>query len=460
MPSPRGRYFVRTYGCQMNFHDSERIAGLLEEQGFVRADSEAAADLVVFNTCCVRENADQRLYGSLASLKPYKNRNPRMRIAVGGCLAQKDGSSLLQRAPHLDIVFGTYNVSRLPQLLEARERDGSPVCEIFDAPPDPRDVSLPFDLPSRREKSHSAWVTISVGCDNSCTFCIVPKVRGPERSRHPAEIVAEVEALAKDGVVEVTLLGQNVNSYGRDLRLDGRKPIFAKLLRDLNRVEGIKRIRFTSPHPKDLGADTIAAMAECEKVMPQLHLPLQSGSDRILSAMHRGYTAERYLQKLEAARAAVDDLAVTTDIIVGFPGETEDDFEATLQVVREARYDGAYMFVYSPRPGTAAAEMDYDIPKEVLRERFDRLVATVEELSFQAHRARIGKVEEVLVEGPAQRGEGRLQGKTRQGKTAVFDVGAGEGRGEFALRAGMLVDVEVTDAGPHHLDGTLASFRG
>ncbi len=460
MPSPRGRYFVRTYGCQMNFHDSERIAGLLEEQGFVRADSEAAADLVVFNTCCVRENADQRLYGSLASLKPYKSRNPRMRIAVGGCLAQKDGASLLERAPHLDIVFGTYNVSRLPQLLEARERDASPVCEVFEAPPDPRVVSLAFDLPSRRERSHSAWVTISVGCDNSCTFCIVPKVRGPERSRHPADIVAEVEALARDGVVEITLLGQNVNSYGRDLRLDGRKPIFAKLLRDLNRIEGIQRIRFTSPHPKDLGPDTIAAMAECEKVMPQLHLPLQSGSDRILSAMHRGYTAERYLEKLEAARAAVDDLAVTTDIIVGFPGETEDDFEATLQVVKEARYDGAYMFVYSPRPGTAAAEMDYDIPQEVLRERFDRLVATVEELSLQAHRARIGKVEEVLVEGPAQRGEGKLQGKTRQGKTAVFAVGKGEGLGGSAPRAGMLVDVEVIDAGPHHLEGTLATVRG
>jgi tRNA-2-methylthio-N6-dimethylallyladenosine synthase len=454
--SPRGLYFVKTYGCQMNLHDSERIAGLLEEAGYLPAPKEQEADLVVFNTCCIRENADNKLYGSVATLKPSKAANPKMRIAVGGCLAQKDGATIIERSPHLDVVFGTHNVSRLVHLLDRREREGAPVCEILDGPSEDTDRVETYSLPARRERSYSAWVTISVGCDNTCTFCIVPKVRGPERSRHPSEIVAEVEALADAGVVEVTLLGQNVNSYGRDLRLNGHKPLFADLLRRIDAIDGVRRIRFTSPHPKDLRPETIEAMAECPKVMPHLHLPLQSGSDRILRAMHRGYTAERYLEKLEKARSAIYDLAVTTDIIVGFPGETEDDFEDTLEVVRKARYDGAYMFIYSPRPGTAAAELDYDIDAETLQERFQRLVALVEELSHDSHRRRIGLQEEILVEGPARKGRGRLFGRTPQNKVANFDPPTSGAHPE--LKPGTFVRAKIVDAGPHHLDASLVEI--
>lgn len=457
VPAPRGRYFIKTYGCQMNFHDSERIAGLLEEAGFQGAADVSEADLVVFNTCCIRENADNRLYGSVAALKPLKSSRPGMRIAVGGCLAQKDGASLLEKSPHLDVVFGTHNISRVVDLLEMREQIGAAVCEVIDVVDQQRDFPGSFSLPARRERSYSAWVTISVGCDNSCTFCIVPKVRGPERSRRPAEVVSEVAFLAAQGVVEVTLLGQNVNSYGRDLGLRGRKPLFADLLRQVDKVDGIRRIRFTSPHPKDLRQETIDAMAECSHVMPHLHLPLQSGSDRILKAMHRGYTAERYLKRLDAARSAVADLAVTTDIIVGFPGETEDDFQATLDVVREARYDGAYMFIYSPRPGTPAAELDYDIPHDILQERFERLVATVEALSLESHRSRIGLVEEILVEGPARRGDGKLSGRTPQNKVANFEVDsslAGE------IQPGSFVKARITGAGAHHLEATLVEVCG
>lgn len=453
---PRGRYFIKTYGCQMNFHDSERIAGLLEEAGYRRAGEESQADLVVFNTCCIRENADKRLYGSVASLKPYKMSNPNMRIAVGGCLAQKDGATLLERSPHLDVVFGTHNISRLVDLLNLREDTGAAVWEVYDAPPEDGGVQAWHAVPAKRERSHSAWVTISVGCDNTCTFCIVPKVRGPERSRRPSEIVSEVAALAEAGVVEVTLLGQNVNSYGRDLGIDGRKPLFADLLRRLDAIDGIRRVRFTSPHPKDLRPETIEAMAECPSVMPHLHLPLQSGSDRILKAMHRGYTADRYLQRLASARSAIHDLAVTTDIIVGFPGETEADFEATLDVVAEAGYDGAYTFVYSPRPGTAAASLDYDIPAETLRERFRRLVEAVEAVSLKAHRARIGLEEEVLVEGPARKGGGKLFGRTPQNKVANFDPDPAIDASGFA--PGTFVRAKVTGAGAHHLEARVSAI--
>ncbi|MER3521383.1 MAG: tRNA (N6-isopentenyl adenosine(37)-C2)-methylthiotransferase MiaB, partial [Acidimicrobiia bacterium] len=308
-----------------------------------------------------------------------------------------------------------------------------------------------YRLPARRESSYSAWVAISVGCDNTCTFCIVPKVRGPERSRHPDDVVAEVKQLAAEGVVEVTLLGQNVNSYGRDLGLDGRKPLFARLLREIDAVDGIRRVRFTSPHPKDLRPETIDAMADCPSVMPQLHLPLQSGSDRILKAMHRGYTSERYLEKLRAARAAIDDLAVTTDIIVGFPGETDADFEQTLQVVEEARFDGAYMFIYSPRPGTPAAELPYDITAETLKARFEALVDTVERLGLESNLRRIGRTEEVLVEGPARRGNGQMCGRTPQNKIVNFAV---DDRARVSrVRPGTFVQVRIVDAGPHHLEG-------
>src|SRR5689334_19477338 len=334
----------------MNEHDSERIAGLLVEQGMEPTDDLDAADVVVLNTCCIRENADNKLYGHLGRLKQLKADKPGLQIAVGGCLAQKDRELVRAKAPHVDVVFGTHNLAHAPALLARARREG-PVVEILE-----EHEAYPSALPARRESPHSAWVTIQIGCDNSCAFCIVPQVRGREVSRRLGDIVAEVEALAADGVREITVLGQNVNSYGRDLGAGQYAPRFADLLEALDAVDGIERIRFTSPHPKDLRPETIAAMAECGAVCEHLHLPLQSGSDRTLARMHRGYTADRYLRRLGDARAAIPDLAVTTDIIVGFPGETEDDFARTPEVVDEAGYDAAYTFGFSHRPGPPAAE--------------------------------------------------------------------------------------------------------
>src|SRR5436190_2841148 len=345
------RFYVRTYGCQMNEHDSERIAGLLAAEGMEPTTELAEADVVVLNTCCIRENADNKLYGHLGELKALKADRPDLQIAVGGCLAQKDRELVREKAPHVDVVFGTHNLSHAPALLDRAKLDG-PIVEILE-----EHEAYPSALPARREVDHAAWITIQIGCDNTCAFCIVPAVRGKEVSRRMGDIVHEVEELARDGVVEITLLGQNVNSYGRDLGAGQYRPQFADLLRTLDQVDGIERIRFTSPHPKDLRPETIAAMAECAAVCEHLHLPLQSGSDRTLSRMHRGYTARRYRERLRAARAAIADLAVTTDIIVGFPGETEDDFERTLAVADAAEYDAAYTFIFSPRPGTEAASM-------------------------------------------------------------------------------------------------------
>src|SRR6266511_4610962 len=338
----------------MNEHDSERIAGLLAADGMEHTDDIEDADVVVFNTCCVRENADNKLYGHLGRLKALKEQRPELQIAVGGCLAQKDRDLIVERAGHVDVVFGTHNLSHAPALLERARLEG-PIVEILE-----EHAAYPWALPARRDTRHSAWVTIQIGCDNSCTFCIVPVVRGKEVSRRLGDVVREVEELAADGVSEITLLGQNVNSYGRDLGAGQYRPQFADLLRAVDAVDGIRRIRFTSPHPKDLRPETIAAMAECAAVCEHLHLPLQAGSDRTLARMHRGYTAQRYLDRLGAARDAIPDLAVTTDIIVGFPGETDDDFERTLEVVDAARYDAAYTFVFSPRPGTPAAAMTDD----------------------------------------------------------------------------------------------------
>ncbi|MHB8438938.1 MAG: tRNA (N6-isopentenyl adenosine(37)-C2)-methylthiotransferase MiaB [Acidimicrobiales bacterium] len=438
-------FHIRTFGCQMNEHDSQRLAGMLAAEGMVPSDDVEAADLVVFNTCCIRENADNRLYGELGRLKEVLGRRPDMQVAVGGCLAQKDGDLVRTRAPHVDVVFGTHNLERAPVLLRRAARTG-PVVEILDEPgivEDPMDSALGALRPSPTR----AWVTIQVGCDNSCAFCIVPQVRGPEVSRPFDDLVDEVRALAADGVHEVTLLGQNVNSYGRDLTK--RRPLFAQLLRAVGAVEGIRRVRFTSPHPKDLRPETIAAMAQVPAVCEHLHLPLQSGSDRILAAMRRGYRAERYLERLAAARRAVEDLAVTTDIIVGFPGETEADFEDTLAVAAEAGYDSAYTFVFSPRPGTRAAAMEEQyVDQAVISKRFERLHAVVERSALARHRARIGRIEEVTVEGPSKRDPEVLTGRTRQNKLVHFSP-----RGELAQ--GALATVEVTGAAPHHLMGTL-----
>jgi tRNA-2-methylthio-N6-dimethylallyladenosine synthase len=438
---------VRTFGCQMNEHDSERIAGLLVGQGLTPTDDVDEADVVVLNTCCIRENADNRLYGHLGHLKALKAERPALQIAVGGCLAQKDRGLIRERAEHVDVVFGTHNLGRAAALLERARVDG-PVVEITE-----EHEASPSALPAHRESAHSAWVTIQIGCDNSCTFCIVPLVRGTEVSRRTGDIVREVEELAADGVREVTLLGQNVNSYGRDLGAGQYRPRFADLLRAVDGVDGIRRIRYTSPHPKDLRPETIAAMADCPSVCEHLHLPLQSGSDRILARMHRGYTAERYLARLDATRAAIPDLAVTTDLIVGFPGETDADFEATLEVVDAAAYDAAYTFVFSPRPGTPAADMTDDfVAPEVTRERMQHLTEVVERHALAHHEARLGAVEEVLVEGPSKRDARRVSGRTRHFKLTHFEPADGEPEGGVP---GALVLVRITAAAPHWLAGEL-----
>ena len=427
-------YFLTTYGCQMNEHDSERMAGMLEAEGYAKAAAPDQADVVVFNTCCIREKADTRLYGTLGHMKAIKDTRPGMRIVVGGCLAQKDKDLIQRKAPYVDVVLGTHNLASLPRLL--RQADESPAFEILE-----QTEVFPSALPARRSSPWHAWVSISIGCNNSCTFCIVPAVRGVEVSRRLGDIVSEVERLTSDGVIEVTLLGQNVNSYGRDL--DGT-PMFSRLLRALDEIEALQRVRFTSPHPKDFRSDTVAAMAECRSVCEHIHLPVQSGSSRVLKAMKRAYTRESYLQKVRDVRAAIPGVAVTTDIIVGFPGETEADFQDTLDLVEEARYDAAYMFQYSPRPMTEAADLPNQISKEVVQERFDRLVALQERLSFESNLADVGRTHEVLVEGMSKKDPSRLTGRTRTNKLVHF---ADDGAREGSLRT-----VRISAAHPHHLD--------
>ena len=449
------RYVVRTYGCQMNEHDSERIAGLFEADGMVQVDDEADADVVVLNTCCIRENADNKLYGNLGHLKAWKEREDGRQIVIAGCLAQKDRDIVRQRAPWADVVLGTHNVHRAGELLHHATEHG-PITEILDEAVIDDHALFPSALPARRETSYNAWVTIQIGCDNSCAFCIVPSVRGAEISRPFADVVAEVEQLVAQGVSEVTLLGQNVNSYGRDIQLTARRegdadvslrPLFAELLTAVGAVEGIRRVRFTSPHPKDMRPETFAAMAGTASICEHLHYPLQSGSDRLLAVMHRGYTGSRYLERLATARSVIPDLAISTDIIVGFPGETDDDFERTLEVAAAAEYDYAYTFLFSPREGTEAATMtELFVEPAVAAERFERLRVVVERSALLKHRYRIGRVEEVLVEGPSRKDPAVLTGRTRQNKLVHF-------RPPFPVRTGAYATVEVTDAAPHHLVG-------
>ncbi len=435
MAAPKGSYFIRTFGCQMNEHDSERMAGMLESEGYVPAEGPQDASVVLFNTCCIRENADTRLYGNLGHTKAIKDARPDLRIVVAGCLAQKDRESIQERAPYVDVVLGTHNLASLPRLLE--ESLEGPSFEILE-----QTEVYPSALPARRSSPWHAWVSISIGCNNNCTFCIVPAVRGREASRRPGDIVHEVERLVEDGVVEVTLLGQNVNSYGRDL--DGR-PLFASLLRSLDRVRGLERIRFTSPHPKDFKADTVAAMAECPSVCEHIHLPVQSGSDRVLKLMKRAYSRTRYLEKLDMVRAAIPEVAVTTDIIVGFPGETEADFEDTLDLVARARYDAAYTFQYSARPMTAAAELPEQLPKEVIQSRYERLDALQKQISIECNERTVGRVEQVLVEGTSKKDASRLTGRTRGNKLVHFEAEGAE--------VGSLLSVKITSAFAHHLQG-------
>ncbi len=449
------RYMLRTYGCQMNEHDSERIAGLLESDGYEMTESAEQADVIVLNTCCIRENADNKLYGALGNLKALKESNPDLQIMVGGCLAQKDRDLIQQRAGHVDVVFGTHNVHRALELL-ARSGTEGPVIEIWEEAMQGEEAAFPSALPARRETDYAAWLTIQIGCDNSCAFCIVPSVRGVEISREMDDIVAEATSAVADGVTEITLLGQNVNSYGRDLALAARRagddvrvrPMFGELLWRVGQVPGLRRLRFTSPHPKDMTSDVFRAMAEVDSVVPHLHFPLQSGSDRILSAMHRGYTAERYLAKLAEARSTVDDLAVSTDIIVGFPGETEDDFAATLELAARAEFDSAYTFVFSPRPGTEAAEMtDRFCDPEEVQDRYARLRTVIERSALARYRARVGRMEEVVVEGPSKRDPSVLTGRTVHNKLVHFAADR--------LKPGTYVTTRITDAAHQYLLGEL-----
>jgi tRNA-2-methylthio-N6-dimethylallyladenosine synthase len=438
-------YDIRTYGCQMNVHDSERLAGLLERAGYVRSGAGEEADVVVFNTCAVRENADNRLYGNLGHLASVKARKPGMQIAVGGCLAQKDRGEVQRRAPWVDVVFGTHNIGSLPVLLERARIQEEAQLEIKESL-----EAFPSTLPTRRESAYAAWVSVSVGCNNSCTFCIVPSLRGTERDRRPGEILREIEALVAEGVVEITLLGQNVNSYGAEF---GDRQAFSKLLRACGEIDGLERVRFTSPHPRDFTDDVIEAMAQTPNVMPSLHMPLQSGSDTVLRAMRRSYRRERYLGIIERVREAIPRAAITTDIIVGFPGETDADFEQTLEVVREARFASAFTFQYSKRPGTPAAEMDGQVAKEVVQERYERLIPLQEEISWAENRALIGTEVELLVAEGEGRKDGsthRLSGRARDNRLVHFGVGDLAGGTELP-RPGDAVTVVLTQAAPHHL---------
>ncbi len=435
------RYFIRTFGCQMNEHDSERIAGLFEVDGMTPARGFEDADVVYINTCTIRENADNRMYGNLGQLKAIKDLNPEMLLVVGGCAAQKERDLVRERAPWVDVVMGTHNLDRVLDLMDHAEQWG-PITEVVDEL-----QAMPSSLPVKRELHHSAWVTIQVGCNNTCTFCIVPSVRGVETSRRPGDIVREVEGLAGDGVVEVTLLGQNVDTYGRDLALDGRRrPIFAELLRRVGAVQGIRRVRFTSPHPNDFREDVALAMAETEAVCEHLHFPLQSGSDRMLRAMHRGYSRAKYIERLAMARETIPGLAVSTDVIVGFPGETEEDFEHTLEVVEAARFDQAFMFIFSSRPGTAAASMtDRFLPDEVVKERFARLADLQNRISGEKNAELTGKTVEVLGEGPSRKDPHVATTRTRTGK--VVHVPGDHPEGVF-------FDVAIESAHQHHLVGS------
>ncbi|RMI28540.1 tRNA (N6-isopentenyl adenosine(37)-C2)-methylthiotransferase MiaB [Nocardia stercoris] len=456
VPDQARTYEVRTFGCQMNVHDSERLSGLLEDAGYTRADQGTTADLVVFNTCAVRENADNKLYGTLGHLAPLKAERPGMQIAVGGCLAQKDRDTVVRKAPYVDVVFGTHNIGSLPALLERARHNAEAQVEILESL-----EAFPSTLPAKRESAYAGWVSISVGCNNTCTFCIVPALRGKEVDRRPGDVLAEVQALVEQGVSEVTLLGQNVNAYGVNFASadeERDRGAFAKLLRACGTIEGLERVRFTSPHPAEFTDDVIEAMAATPNVCPQLHMPLQSGSDRVLKAMRRSYRKDRYLGIIERVRAAMPHAAITTDIIVGFPGETEEDFQETLDVVRQARFTSAFTFQYSIRPGTPAATMPDQIPKAVVQERYDRLIALQEQISLEANQALVGTEVELLVaEGAGKKNAAtaRMSGRARDGRLVHFQPAGAN------IRPGDVVTVEVTAAAPHHLiaDAPISSHR-
>jgi tRNA-2-methylthio-N6-dimethylallyladenosine synthase len=432
------RYHVTTFGCQMNAHDAERIKGMLEELGLGESTEQEQADVIVFNTCTIREKPDQRFAAHLAQAKALKARDPEKVIAVGGCYAEAQRERLFELYPYVDVAFGPGSIPHLGEWIGAGGMGLGRGSFGLD------ERRFAGGLPMHRERRFQAWVQISMGCNSKCSYCIVPSVRGREQSRRPGEVLAEVEQLARDDVREITLLGQNVNSYGRDLLPDIRTD-FGELLRACNAVDGIDRIRFTSPHPKDFRRPVIEAMAECAAVCEHAHLPLQSGSTRILKAMRRTYSRERYLRLAAEMRAAIADLALTTDLIVGFPGETDEDFEQTVTAVEEVGYDSAFTFVFSPRQGTEAATMPDQVPEAVKHERIERLVEVVQRVAASRNRERIGRVEEVLVEGPSRTDEAVLRGRTRRNTTVNFTGVA---------KAGQLVPVEIEAASSTTLRGT------
>lgn len=442
-------YEVRTFGCQMNVHDSERLSGLLEDAGYQPVVAGDTPDLIVFNTCAVRENADMRLYGTLGSLRSVKERHPGMQIAVGGCLAQKDKDAVVKKAPWVDVVFGTHNIGSLPALLKRASHNHQAEVEIVDAL-----EQFPSVLPAKRESAYAGWVSVSVGCNNTCTFCIVPSLRGKEIDRRPGDILAEVQALVDQGVVEVTLLGQNVNAYGvnfADPDLPRDRSAFSRLLRACGEITGLERVRFTSPHPAEFTSDVIDAMAETPTVCPQLHMPLQSGSDKVLKEMRRSYRTKKFLAILDEVRQKIPHAAITTDIIVGFPGETEEDFQATLDVVEKARFTSAFTFQYSPRPGTPAAEYEQQVPKEVVQERYERLIALQERVCLEENQKLVNTEVELLVQadgGKKNAKTHRMTGRARDGRLVHFHP---VGSIDQSIRPGDIITTTVTEAKPHFL---------
>ncbi len=445
-------FCVHTFGCQMNKHDSERIAGMLEALGALAVETVEESDIIVFMTCCVREAADTRLYGQVASLKNVEMRpdSPLSKriVAVGGCIGQRDGEKLVDALPHLDVVFGTHNLGSLPRLLEAAIEGQGKQVEVLDA-----SSSFPTELPTAREHAWAAWLPITIGCNNFCSYCIVPYVRGREKSRPLEDIVAEAERYVAAGVKEITLLGQNVNSYGRDLY---GKPRFADVLDAIDST-GIERLRFATSHPKDLTDEVIAKFGHLRSLMPALHLPVQSGSDAVLAAMNRRYTREHYLELVKKLREACPDIALSTDIIVGFPGETAKDFEDTYRLVDEVGYHQVFTFIYSKREGTPAAKIEDPTPHEVIQERFDRLVDLVQKHAYELNQPEVGQTVKVLVEGGSKRDERMISGKSPKNQTV--HALAPEGRTPDEM-AGSFVDVKITEAKTWYLTGDVVSAAG
>ena len=433
------KYYIETWGCQMNEEDSEKLSGMLKSIGYTKTDNIKEAGIIIYNTCCVRENAENKVFGNLGELKHLKKQNPNLIIAICGCMMQQEGMAdkILKKFPHVNIIFGTHNAFKFPEYLNRVKTEGVQVKEIFN-----KETEIVEGIPVDRESSVKAFVTIMYGCNNFCTYCVVPYVRGRERSRKSEDIINEIKDLVSKGYKEVTLLGQNVNSYGKGLEEDID---FAKLLRKVNEVEGLERVRFMSPHPKDLTKDVILAIKECDKLCEQVHLPVQSGSNRILKKMNRNYTKESYLELIKLIKKEIPDVSLTTDIIVGFPGETEEDFLDTLDLVNQVEYDSAFTFIYSRRNNTPADMMLNQVPDADKHHRFDRLVKAVNESVIKKNKAFENKVVEVLVEGPSKNDESKFTGRTRNGKLVNF---SGEN-----IKVGDLVNVKILRAQPFSLIG-------